>query len=383
MSAPLIFLLLAGACGDKDGGDTGAAAGMGNVRTEDLGSYTTDTGGLTGAIPLDVPDGTSSIAVHCGAYGYNTLGTAWQIVDPSGGDFYTNEYFEGHAETAMRVGNHDDTLPILMPVSPDLDVSAGSWSVDVWIASGGSPTTVDCGAVYRVESPSSAATVDLNVVFVGLDSLGIDASTAADDADFQAALSFAEDLWSDAGLSIGDVRYLDFTGNVDRFQVVDVSDTDTSELGDLFKSDVGGAARALTVYFVEEISSSSGSTILGIAAGPPGVPTVSGTSKSGMAVTTIDLRDDPSQVGLILAHEGAHFMGLFHTTEKIATAFDPLSDTPECPASSDTDGNGLLDRDECAGKGAENVMFWAPSTDVSTTMTDDQGWVLQRNPVAR
>ncbi|RME20575.1 MAG: hypothetical protein D6798_20170 [Deltaproteobacteria bacterium] len=381
MIIPPLILVLATACGDKVGDDTGG--GMGNVRTESLGSYTTDTGGLTGAIPLEVPDGTSSVAVHCGEYGYDTLGTAWRIVDPSGGDFYTNEYVEGHTDTPMRVGNHDDTLPILMPVSPDHDIRAGSWSVDVWIATGGRPTTVDCGAVYRVESPGSTATVDLNAVFVGLDSLGLDAASAPDDEDFQAALRYAEGLWSAAGVTIGEVRYFDFPGDVSRYQVIDVSDTDTSELGELFKTEVDGPARALTVFFVEEIASSSGATILGIAAGPPGVPTVAGTSKSGMAVTTVDLRADSREVGLILAHEGAHFMGLFHTTEKNASAFDPLTDTPECPASSDTDGNGLLDREECAGKGAENVMFWAPSVEASTTLTDDQGWVLRRNPVAR
>ncbi len=384
MTPLFTMLLLGAACGDKDGDDTGAPGGdLGAVQTESLGSHTTDTGGLTGAIPLSVPDGTSSIVVHCGSYGFDSLGTAWQIVEPGGSDFYTNEFFDGHTDTRMRVGNHDDYLPVLMPISPDQDITSGDWNIDVWIASGGTPKTVDCGAVYRVETPGSTATVDINAVFVGLDSMGIDASTAPDDADFQAALDFAETLWADAGLSIGTVNYYDFTGNVERFQVVDVSDTDTSELGELFENDPGGSARALTVYFVEEIASSSGSTILGIAAGPPGAATVSGTSKSGMAVTTADLRESSDDVGLILAHEGAHFMGLFHTSEKLATAHDPLDDTPECPASADADSNGLLDREECAGKGAENVMFWAPSPSSSTTMSADQGWVLRRNPAAR
>jgi hypothetical protein len=375
----LIGTLLA--CGDKDGDDSGAD-GADGLQTQSLGSFTTDTGGLTGDIPLDVPDAASSVLVHCGDYGYDLLGTAWQIKDAAGADYYTNSFHESYAPTKMRVGNLDDYLPVLFPVSPDHDISGGGWTFNAWIASGGVPKTVDCAVVYRTDAVSDAATVDLNLVFVGVDGLGLDASTAPDDADFQAALDFAQGLWADAGLSMGDVNYLDFTGNVDRFSVVDVADDDSSELGDLLKSDVGGAVRGMTVFFVQEIASSSGATIVGLAAGPPGAATVSGTSKSGMVVTTADLRAAPDQVGLILAHEGAHFLGLFHTSEKAGDQHDPLSDTPQCGADSNTDGNGILDREECAGKGAENVMFWAPDTS-STTMTGDQGWVLRRNPAVR
>lgn len=369
------------ACGDKDGDDSGAG-GTDGLQTQSLGSFTTDTGGLTGDIPLEVPADASSVLVHCGAYGYDSLGTAWQIKDASGGNYYTNSFHDEYAPTKMRVGNLDDYLPVLFPISPDHDVSPGAWTFNAWIASGGVPKTVDCAVVYRTDAVSGAATVDLNVVFVGLDALGLDAGTAPDDADFQAALDFAQGLWADAGLSIGTVNYIDFTGNVDRFAVVDVSDDDSSELGDLLKEEVGGSVRGMTVFFVQEIASSSGATIIGLAAGPPGAATISGTSKSGMVVTSADLRAAPDQVGLILAHEGAHFLGLFHTSERAGDQHDPLSDTPECGADSNTDGNSYLDREECAGKGAENVMFWAPDT-TSTTMTDDQGWVLRRNPAVR
>ncbi|NOY25301.1 MAG: hypothetical protein GXP62_05460 [Oligoflexia bacterium] len=372
----LIAMLGLVACGNNGTGDTGAAG----LDVQPLGSYTTDTGGLTGNIPLEIPDGTSSVLVHCGDYGYDVLGTAWDIKDSSGAYYYTNQYHDAYAATQMRVGNLDDHLPVLFPVSPDHDISSGSWSINAWIASGGTPTTVDCEAIYRTDPVGSSGTIDLNVVLVGLDGLGLDASTAADDADLQAALSYAQDLWSDAGLVIGNVTYLDFKGNVDRYSVVDISDTDASEFGDLLKQDVGGTTRAMTVFFVQEIADASGATVLGLAAGPPGAATVTGTSKSGMVVTTADLRDAPNEIGLILAHEGAHFLGLFHTSEKTGDVQDPLSDTPECTEASNTDGNSYLDRDECAGKGADNVMFWAPAIDISSTMTADQGWVLRRNP---
>lgn len=381
MTSMALSLALLLACGDKDGDDTGGSGDdLGNVQSQSLGSFTTDTGGLTGDIPLELPSGTSSALVHCGPYG-GDLGTAWQIQDPAASNYYVNQFFEPYTATQMRVDNHQADLPILMPVSPDHDISAGAWKVNVWIASGGTPKTVDCSAVYRVESPGSTATVDVNAVFVGLaDSMGIDASTAPSDADFQAAMDFVDTLWADAGLSVGEVNYIDFPGDASRYSVVNF---DNGDLEDLFATEVGGAARGITIFFVEEITTGSGSTILGTAGTPPGAATVSGTSHSGMAVTTADLRDSTDDLGLIIAHEAAHFLGLFHTTEKLATAFDPLSDTPECPASADVDSSGFLDREECAGLGAENVMFWAPAPDVSTQMSGDQGWVLRRNPASR
>lgn len=377
MPAPLLALLSLLGCGDKDGVSDDAG-----LETEDLGSHTTDTGGLTGDIPLNVPDDASSVMVHCGSYGYDTLGTAWEIRAPDDSRYYTNENHEAYAPTKMRVGNLDDHLPVLFPVSPDHDLSAGTWQINAWIASGGAPRTVSCEAVYRVDEVGSSASVDLRLVFVGLDSMELDAARGPDDADLQAALSHAGSLWGEAGLSIGEVEYLDFSGNVDKYSVVDITDTDLSELGELVKQD-SDAGRALTVFLVQEISGSGGATILGLAAGPPGAATIGGTSKSGMVVTMADLRADPSSVGLILAHEGAHFLGLFHTSEKAGDRHDPLSDTPECSSSANTDGNGYVDRNECAGKGADNVMFWAPAVDVSTRMSSDQGWVLRRNPATR
>lgn len=380
MTSLLLALVLPLACGDKGGDDSGLDAGL---QLEELGSFTTDTGGLTGDIPLSVPDDASSVMVHCGSYGYSLLGTAWHIKDSAGSLYYTNENHESYAPAKMRVGNLDDHLPVLFPVSPDHDIAGGDWQLNAWIASGGTPKTVSCQAIYRIDDVANNASVDLNVVFVGLDALGLDAAGAPDDADFQAALEAADSMLSQAGLSLGAVNYIDFSGDVDTYSVVDITDSDSSELGNLLKQDVGGAGRALTVFFVQEISSSGGATILGLAAGPPGAATVSGTSKSGMVVTSADLRADPSSVGLILAHEGAHFLGLFHTSEREGTTHDPLTDTPECGESANTDGNGYVDREECAGKGADNIMFWAPAVDVSTKLSDDQGWVLRRNPAVR
>lgn len=365
----LASLALLGACKDDKG-----------ITEDDLGSYTTDTGGLTGPIDISVPDGTSSVMFHCGPYGNQYLGTAWEIVDPDGNTWYSNSYFPGHVSTQMRVGNHDDYLPVLMPVSPDHDISSGDWSINVWVASQKKPLTIDCGVVYGEGEPGDTATVDLHIVLVGID--GLDASSAEGDADLQSLLDTVDGIWSGRGLSIGDVTYEDFSGDLATYSVIDLSDDDASELNALFRTADPPDPQSLVMFLVQDISNASGSVIYGLAAGPPGAATITGTSKSGMVINAADLRDDTDFVALVAAHEGAHFLGLFHTSEKDGGTHDPLSDTAECPSSSDSNGDGYVSASECAGKGGDNVMFWSPPAG-TTDLTHDQGWVVRRNPAAK
>ena len=353
-----LFLWALVACNGGD--DTG----------EQLGEYTTDAEGLTEDIPFTVPDGSTSAVIYCGDYGDTTLGTAWQIKDPDGNYVYTNEFHEDYAPAKMRVGNLDDLLPVLMPVSPDLDLESGDYTMQLWIDA--APLTVTCGAIYSSSEPSNA-TIDLHFVFVGTD---VTADTAPNDKDFSAAIDQVRTMWNGGGLDIGDVTYEDFSGDVTKYSVVDTSDSDPGEFNDLLRTtSVDG--EVLTIFMVQEISTSSGGTILGQSAGPPGLPTVSGTSKSGMVVTTADLHDDPAMVGLIIAHEGGHFLGLFHTSEKDGGNHDPLDDTAECSSADDENSNGTLEPSECPD--GNNLMFWGAQPS-SSDVTDDQSWVLRRNP---
>ena len=59
---------------------------------------------------------------------------------------------------------------------------------------------------------------------------------------------------------------------------------------------------------------------------------------------------------------------------------DPLSDTTTCPDSADADADGILSPTECAGQGADNLMFWSPLND-SRTLTGQQGQVIVANPL--
>ena len=82
------------------------------------------------------------------------------------------------------------------------------------------------------------------------------------------------------------------------------------------------------------------------------------------------------------AHEGSHWLGLFHTTESQGNAFDPLLDAPECHAvPNDTDGDKILQLQECVGLGADNEMFWTSVASIPHShLTANQQLVLLRNP---
>lgn len=345
------------------------------IQVVDLGPVAVhDTGGFTGDLAVDIPDGAGSVVAYCGNFGDSQLGQVWYVKDNG------NQIWDGDAPNQGNFRGEwlDDMVPTLVPLSPLTPLNAGTWSFDFWIG-GGNPGSVDCGAVIRLDQPGTDANVLVELVFVGM---GLSAADAETDTAFQQVLTQFEEEWGTAGLNV-DYVYTDFSGDTSRFQVVDVSDDDYSEFNDLLRTANPENSRTLTFFLVEEIANSSagGATILGLSAGPPGAAAIPGTSKSGVIVSAVDYADAPGDVAKIMAHEGGHFLGLYHTTEKDGSQHDPIADSPQCPASNDADGNGTMNSSECAGQGAENVMWWT-LTQGTASFSNDQGWVVRRSPVA-
>ncbi len=365
LALALLFVGL-GACGEKDGLDP-----EDGLEREDLGTFTTDADGGTN-VPFEPAEGAVSALVYCGPYGYGTLGTAESITAPDASVIFD---YEDPTATPMRVGVHSDILPILVPVSPDLPLTAGAYDLRLFFDAE-EAVSVSCSSVYRTQPVESNPTVDIRLVFVGVDGIAPGLNAAEGESTMAAVLDEVGQLWSGSGLSVGTVTYSDFDGAVDTYTVLDGDE----ELGALFRTVDSAGDRSITFFFVQEITDEAGATILGLAGGPPGTAAVGGTSKSGVVVTTASFVDDPSEVARIMAHEGGHFLGLNHTTEKDGAESDPLGDTPEC--ANDADDNGTLSSSECAGTGAENLMWWASSAS-STDMSADQGWVVSRSAAVR
>ena len=379
MAATSIWLLPAVllACGADEGADSGIeTASSDELSIVDLGSYSVnDTGDFTGDVNVEVPAGASSVMAYCSGYGDAQLGKVWYLTTPDGTKVYDGDIGD---ETKWRSDWNDDMATALVPMTPKLALTDGTWTFNWWIGAN-NPGSVDCKAVIRLDEPTDTANIAVDLVFVGLD--GLDATTAAADPNFQAALAQFEVEWSSAGLT-PQYNYVDFAGDVAKYTVVDVTDDDFSEFNSLLRTANPANDRTLTFFLVQEISNStSGTTTLGKSGGPPGAAAVSGTSKSGVVVSAIDYDSAPEDVGKIMAHEGGHFLGLWHTTEADGSHNDPIGDTPECPMSADANANGTLNSAECAGQGAENVMWWT-LTSGTATLTSDQGWVIRRSPAA-
>ena len=371
---PILLLLgtvLAGIAACTGAEDTGAPA-EGLIR-EELGTFTTDTGSAAD-VPFEAPTDAYSALITCGPYGYDTLATAESITDPSGAIIYDYNDDQG---TAMRVTTTEDLLPVLIPESPDLDITPGLYTLRVYAAADAA-ATITCSALYRVQAPSAGQTVDIHFVFVGVDGEvpDLNGTNAVENTLLNTTLTRVGELWSGFGLSVGTVTYEDFGGDVEKYNSVDGA----QEFGDLLRTN-NSDERRITIFLVGAITDDDGATILGQAAGPPGAPAIGGTSKSGAVVTVGYLADgDTDTTARILAHEVGHFMGLFHPTEKDGSGHDPLSDTPEC--TSDADGNGTYATNECGSQGASYLMWWAAS-ETSVDSSDDQAWVVQRSALPK
>lgn len=174
------------------------------------------------------------------------------------------------------------------------------------------------------------------------------------------------------GLTIGEVRVHEVVGGLrTRFEVLEGMAGPLGvppDLAAMYELSAGARRPSAHVFFVRSIDGA-----LGIASGIPGPHAMPGNGASGVAIA-VDLTPD-EQLPTVIVHEIGHFMGLFHTSEIDGSVSEPLTDTPECRADRDADGDGLLLPMECAGAGVNNVMFWAGQ---STDLTPQQGEIMRR-----
>lgn len=323
-------------------------------------------------LTMDVPAGTISFDLFGEAVSDTTARLViYRISSPDGTLFnYTG------SSNALRVqpSTTPDCFSALVPNTPALTFSPGTWTFK-FLAS--KATTASIKAILKSGTAPSAGRFDLNLFFVNTGS--VTASTAPTNPVFQTMLNGVRTTYAQAGIQIGQVNYLDITGSA----AAQYGDLDTAQLADLVRLSAtpGAQSNAVNVFFTHTITSGSlpGYVIAGISAGIPGLPS-NGTTMSGLAVAMADFNSPGN--GYIIsawAHEMAHWLGLFHTTESAGKIFDPLADTPQCDSSHDSNADGIVDSSECASFDANNLMFWTGTT--NNALTANQAFVLLRNPV--
>lgn len=197
----------------------------------------------------------------------------------------------------------------------------------------------------------------------------IRAATAQYDQNLQQYLTKMAQIYSQAGLEIGQITYHDVVGlPQNRYLYIDTLVGANSELADLFSLSAGVDSSGVNIFIVQDIADAVG--IAGAISGPPGY---NGTINSGIAIGVEYL--DYYDGGIVLAHEVGHYLGLFHTTEYNGSNYENIPDTPVCDVSNDLDGDGYVMVEECLNFGGNNLMFWSGQSDY---LSEGQGFVMKR-----
>lgn len=358
--------------------------GQGAGTVDEISLSTVSVGGnLSSPLTLDVPVDAIGFAILADGAG-DDLMVIGEMTDPRGRKVYD---FQDPFGSEYRFFPSADQITQFVPSSPRSVPQAGTYTFRL-IKEGPTRDIRVRALVKTAAGEPQQGTLDVNFVFAGVN--GLTAGSAESDNDFSRAVAEMRRIYAQRGVEIDRVSYCDLPASeASRFKVIDSVDGASSELSRMFKLSSNLASYgcqgedAINFFLVDEIvGGRAGYIILGIAGGIPGPSTVNGTTHSGVAVTMTGFRRNPIQLAQTMAHEGGHYLGLFHTTEAEGTAFDPLSDTPECGNGKDRNADGVVDSSECSGDGADYLMFWAAG-DTAEKLSADQGFILLRNPATR
>jgi hypothetical protein len=280
----------------------------------------------------------------------------------------------------------------------------------------------DVRVLLKPGLPAATGTVDIAFYFVA----GPISSAAAaqSNSNFARMLQTLGKFYASAGLCLGKVTLYDVPPWAQTKFAMPNAD-DESVCGDLSQMfTLAAPGNQINFFFVSGFRNSSmqGLNVVGIDGTIPGPSGVGGNVNSGASVNGSDLGTTgscgssvdvnncfPDQVAYIVAHEGGHFMGLFHTTEQTGDSFDPLSDTPTCPCatcaptsqqanclSKNASANPptLIRNDSCLRPtgtpvcgGGDDLMFWllpgSFSPNLQSILSPQQGQVIRSNLVVR
>jgi hypothetical protein len=341
------------------------------VSKQDLGTISVDDVNFQ-TVSFTLPENTLSFTVVATPMTPVDVVVPVSVSTPAG---VVYDYFNPLKTQYKTVGLPNVSYSGLYPNSPRLTMPGGSYSFEMG-ATG--PTTLKVDVIYK-QGSGILDKGTMPMVFYFTEGNTFNAASAKSDPVFQQAVNKVKDSYAKIGidLTVDDSSYIDLPGS-SSYAVID----ERSELSGLYALANNPSVSGLNFFFIDQYAFKGGAGVLGISGGIPGSPGLQGVANAGVSVAYGLLKDDAESLGIVMAHEGGHYLGLFHPTEASGKAFDPLDDTPECPASQyDNNFDGRVDHVECASAGTSNMMFWLVDGPPNKTFTIDQQFVLMRNPL--
>jgi hypothetical protein len=341
------------------------------VTKQDLGTVSV-TANTFKTVTFDLPENTMSFTLVATPSKSIDAVVPVTVTTPAG---VVYDYFDPLKTQYKTFGLPNVSYSGLYPNTPKLSMPAGTYSFEMGATEA---TDLKIDVLFK-QGSGILSSGKMPMVFYFTEGNPFNAASAKADAVFQQAVDKVKQSYAQIGitLTVDDASYIDLPSS-SQYAVID----ERSELSGLFALANNYDISGLNFFFIDQYAFKGGSGVLGISGGIPGSPGLQGVTHAGVSVAYGLLKDDAETLGIVMAHEGGHYLGLFHPTEASGKAFDPLDDTPECPASKyDSDGNGKVDHVECADAGTSNMMFWLVNGPQNKTFTTDQQFVLMRNPL--
>ncbi len=292
---------------------------------------------------------------------------------------------------------------VMIPQTPDIAAQTPSGSYSFSIVAFDDNSQGIAGAnidVYVVHTNAGHRHVTVNLFFSG--SAGLNASNAKSDANFQKVVQGFVGIWGQGpgtcttapagslGLCIDSVNYIDLlAGYTDIAGDASEEAPPQKDLEELFMQSAGHP-QGVNFFFIDDaavdgLSSSSG--LLGLDGSIPSPGALQGTPRSG-AVVILDsvpsVAADIQSVAATIAHEGGHYLGLYHNQESDCS-IDNLSDTPCDPACACRRASDCEPATECLDSQTDtqsNIMFWGADPNFPQTIfSDEQATTALRHPL--
>jgi hypothetical protein len=360
-----------------------------------VGGLGTGVDGTTGTISIDVHAGTRSIGVLAFADpgvvviptsirtpdGVSVLDEA-PPADVTDAELSMARGFTGQLFSMVRALPSTESTAVILPAASAVSLEVGTWhfKIGAFIVDESANVPVVAPALRPInvgvlldDTTRSPTTGALSVVLhVGVE--GIAPENALENEAIAAGVTGLVEAFASAGIAVSVLTTLPLVDPTLRTVALDDDTCTGGDLDALFSEADGEGAHALHLFVIERFTCvvaggiAIGQGIAGIAGAIPGVGPVKTSTHAGVAVAHAFFADHTTTFPTVVAHEVAHFLGLFHTRETTRTGVRPIADL-------------IDDTPDTFPEARANLL--SPLAGTDRTITAGQAAVLLRHPLVR